>query len=147
MPADDVRAKVHEWASQLFRGVELLDSGTIFVPGFGSTALFIEVDDVFEGRHLRVLVDAPVLVDVPLTDDLFQYIGAKSNDFVFGAFTVRMDYDGAQQGILCFRQTLLGDAIDKIELEVATKVVALTADDLDDNLKRRFGGRRFDERG
>ena len=143
MTANDLRPKVHQWLSEMFKGVEQRDSGVLFVPGFGSTALFVSVEDVFRDQHVLVRVDAPILLDVPVTNELLQYMGMKSNDFVFGSFTLLLDSDAARTGILAFRQTLLGDALDKVELEVATTIVALTADELDDNLQRRFGGQRY----
>lgn len=143
MAASDLKTKVLEWLDDMFKGVELLDTGGILVPHFGSTALFVDVDDVFDGKYTRVRVDAPVLMDVPVTDELLAYIGMRSNSFLFGGFALMMETDSARTGILSFRQTLLGDALDRVELEVATNLVALTADDLDDNLQRRFGGRRF----
>jgi hypothetical protein len=141
MAAVDIHPKVVEWLKEMFRGVD--DRGDfIFVPGFGSTALFIDIDDVFDGQHVRVQVDAPILMEVAINAELLQYIGYRSNDFAFGHLAIRRD-DASNTGILVFRQTLLGDALDKIELEVAAHVVALTADRLDNDLQMRFGGQLF----
>lgn len=145
MPASDLKPKVFQWLDSMFNSVQWTDSGTILVPGFGSTALFVSVQDVFNNQYVQVRVDAPILLDVPITSELLQYIGVKSSDYVFGSLALLTDSDAAQTAVLCFRQSLLGDALDQVELQVATQVVALTADDLDDNLKRRFGGRRFHE--
>lgn len=142
MPAADIQPKVLQWLREMFNGVEEQDGGSIFVPGFGSTALFVYVQDVFENQHVRVLIDAPILIGVPVTKDLYEYIGYRSNDFVFGSFAL-VHSQGEKTGILVFRQTLLADALDKVELELASQVVAITADDLDNDLTVRFGGRTF----
>lgn len=140
--AADLTPKVSEWLNEMFHSVEHTDSGGFFVPHFGSTALFIGIDDVFDGRHTRVRIDAPILLDVPVNGELLQYIGYRSNDFLFGSFVLIRE-DQQQLGILAFRQTLLGDALDKIELEAACHVVAITADNVDNDLQLRFGGRLF----
>jgi hypothetical protein len=142
MPANDVKPKVLEWLNSFYNGVEELESGALFVPGFGSTALFVWVEDVFDNEYVRVRIDAPVLIEVPVNSELLNYIGIKSNDFLFGGFAL-MQVEGERTAALVFRQTLLGDALDSVELELATKVVAITADQLDNDLQLRFGGRVF----
>ena len=142
MAVEELQAQVAGWLNTLFSGVEELSDGSFHVPNFGTSAIDVHVEEVFGGRHTRVRVDAYVLMEVPITTKLMKYIGERSNDFVFGHLAVIRDEE-AETGTLVFRQTLLGDAIDEVELKLACQVTALTADNLDEDLIRNMGGRLY----
>ena len=143
MSAATMQPQIVEWLNELYEGTEVRDD-YIFVPSFGSTALFVYVDEWFEGERVRVLIQAPILMDVPITSELIYYIGVRSGDFAFGHLALLNDDRDSSMGTLVFEYMLLGDTLDKVELEAATAVVAVTADSLDDGLQSRFGGGVFD---
>jgi len=141
--ADELKITVELWLSEKFKGVEVRDDGRIFVPRFGSTALFASVKEAFQGRHVIVVLESPVLVDVPVTRELLEYVGYKSALYLFGHLAVAGHTGVGTTGHLIFRHTLLGDSLDKMELVLTAGLVAATANRLDDDLQVRFGGKRF----
>jgi len=52
--------------------------------------------------------------------------------------------DGSTARIL-FKHTLLGDYLDPDEIEAAVILVAFSADDIDDEIAKLFGGTRFSD--
>ena len=141
--AGELKITVELWLSERFKGVEERDDGRIFVPRFGSTALFVSVKEAFQGKHVTVVLESPVLVDVPITRELLEYIGYKSGVYLFGHLAAVGHEGVGTPGHLIFRHTLLGDSLDKEELALTAGLVAATANRLDDDLQVRFGGRRF----
>lgn len=111
--------------------------GDFSVP-YGSTTAFVNVVEASEG-YACVEVWAPVVHDVPLGPELFRFVA--ESGFMFGRLAVERTGDGLGQVI--FVHALLGDTLDPEELFVALGAIATTADDLDDELVARFGGRRL----
>ncbi len=108
-----------------------------------TTWLFVLVDEVFDQQYTRVQVFAPILRDLPITDELIRYVAMQSNtDFAFGALALAVE---GERPLLSFGYSLLGDTLDDDELEVAVDYVAVTADNLANQLRPRFGGAFFNE--
>ncbi len=144
LEVEELSLRLGTWLDGLFTDVERRDDGSFHIPHFGTAALDVYVEKVFGGRYTRVRVDATVLVDVDVNTKLLKYVGERSDDFVFGHLCVIRDDNGGS-GRLVFRHTLLGDALDEVELALACQVTALTADDLDETLAEMFGGRLYVE--
>lgn len=140
---DELKITVELWLTDKFKGVEVREDGRIFVPRFGSTALFVSVKEAFQGKHVIVVLESPVLVDVPITRELLEYVGYKSGLYLFGHLAVVGHNGVGTTGHLIFRHTLLGDSLDKTELTLTAGLIASTANRLDDDLQVRFGGKRF----
>ena len=121
-----------------------LISGGYQVP-FESTAVNIRVIEQGEGDDARVLLKmlAPVLRNVQETPDLFRWIATEGTSYLFGNACWNPDPDRPGYGMISFDHTLLGDFLDSAELRGALGAVAVTANDLDDELQPRFGGQRF----
>lgn len=79
-------------------------------------------------------------VEVPYSADLGYFLLTTNHTLGFGAFS----YD-PRHGAVWLRHTLLGTALDLPELQTAVLAVATTAAGLDQEIKDRFGGRRFQE--
>jgi hypothetical protein len=105
---------------------------------FDSTAVIINVLEQ-ETRTL-VMMYVPVLREVPATPELFKYIAIEGQQYYFGSLRYLPD---VEQGLVSFEQTLLGDYLDSDELMSALAALASTGNDLDDELQKRFGGKRF----
>ena len=84
----------------------------------------------------------PALLDVPVTPALFEYV-ATNNKYRFGKLSVIILESG--KAVVEVGYALLGTYLDPEELTVAVGMVAGLADDLDDEMKAKFGGRRFHE--
>lgn len=135
--ADETRMKVQRILSS--NGTVELSGENLFVK-MGSTVARITVIDWGDGNTL-VKIDAPILFDVPVTDELYKYVAQNSNKRFFGALGLVEGDDGL--AILHMDQTILGDTLDEPELMFAVVLVAQTADKLDDELQSRFGGQRL----
>jgi hypothetical protein len=121
-----------------------IDDDGDFVVQAGSTVAFVQVFEHSNGKATLVNILAPVLLDVPLSADLYQHVAVHADDYVFGHLSLDINPDGAT-GRIMMRHTLLGDYLDKDELLYATMGLAGVADTLDDELKASFGGRRLSD--
>lgn len=115
-----------------------IDGDNDFVFPLGSAVAFGRVLDWGDG-DVVFNVFSPVLHEVPLSEDLFRYVATEF--FVLGNFIVKVDESG-KTGRLDFNYRLFANDIDQSELQKAVSAVVTTADGLDDELQKRFGGRR-----
>jgi T3SS (YopN, CesT) and YbjN peptide-binding chaperone 1 len=132
-----VRARVQGMLTQLVGSVSIDRDGNFFFQQ-GSTQVFVRMLD----KEDFVVADvfAPVLWDVPVTPELYKYVAEATNSWLFGHLMMFMNEDGNAN--LFFKHDLLADYIDSEELDATVACVALNADELDDELKGRFGGKR-----
>jgi len=86
-----------------------------------------------------VAVRAIVVREAELSKDLLEYLLRKNHNMRFGAFEIDDD------GNVIFRHTIVGSTCDKNELEASTKAVMFTADNLDEEISQRFGGKRMED--
>jgi hypothetical protein len=105
--------------------------------GFGSARVFIDVLPVLE-ESTAVRLSSPVLSGIDLSAELAHELLRLTAEQPFG----RYSYAPARREVW-FEHAILGDDLDKIELESAIDVVATNADGHDDALAERFGGRRY----
>jgi hypothetical protein len=146
-----VKDKVQRFAKQLFNIVELNDDGSLSIP-YESTHVFIEVFDTTstdpEFNKFKkdndlsftiVSVWAMVLVDVKPSNELYKWVAIDGQDFDFGGFKVIIRDDGLANVV--YRNAIGGDSLDAGELKEALLSVAATADNNDEILKSRFGGK------
>jgi hypothetical protein len=104
---------------------------------FGSARVFVDVRP-FLGESTVVRVASPVLSRVELGDELALRALAIADGSPLGRFSY-LD----ERKELWFEHTLLGDALDPEELELAVGTVARVADAEDDGLAAAFGGLRY----
>jgi len=105
--------------------------------GFGSARVFVDVLPVLEDST-AVRASSPVLSDIDLSDDLALELMRLAAERPFGRYA----YQPGRREVW-FEHAILGDDLDRVELESAIEVVADTADGQDDMLAERFGGRRY----
>jgi hypothetical protein len=99
-------------------------------------------DNEGEPRTL-VLVSAPLLTSVPATPELFEWVARHGGSRWFGHVEVHEDDENSGHVNLLFSHTLLGDLIDQPELEVTMWGVLQAANEWDDELQEKFGGKRW----
>lgn len=150
-----VKDKVQRFAKEVFSQVLLDDDGDLVVP-YESTRVFISViekdidSDVaafFEQHqlsHTFIEVWAPIIVDVKPSSALYEWVATDGQDFNYGGCRVIFRGD-AKNAEVIFRVSLPGDTLDPGELKDALLAVAVTADNLDDELRKRFGGKRIED--
>jgi hypothetical protein len=110
-----------------------------YVLGLDSARVFI-VPTWLESEMTVARVFAITNLDVPVTAELTKYLLAKNLDFVIGSFALDAD-----NGAVWFNHNVLGDHVSPEELEATLAAVAQTANQFDDEIKDRFGGRLYVE--
>src|SRR5215211_489784 len=136
-----LKDKVQRYLSELVNSFEVTRDGD-FTFQQGLSRIFIRCDTWYEDRTL-VRLTVPLLLDVEPSADLFEYVALHADDFVFGHLAAhRNEQDRVD---LFFVHILLGDYLDPEELMSAVGGMAVSADELDNELQAEFGGRRFHE--
>jgi hypothetical protein len=95
-----------------------------------------------EPRSL-VRISAPLLRGVTPSPQLYEYLARETPRFYFGSIAVWDDEEEKGKLALTLGHTLLGDYLDEEELKAAMFGILGSADDLDDQLKQKFGGKRW----
>lgn len=135
--------KVQRILTSELNDVRLTKNG--FAIEHGSTACFIEIlewvpDNDGNPRSL-VHIWAPLGREVKPTLELYRWAATEGQNTHFGSVSV-IERDGGDC-LVMFDATLLGDYIDPAELMTAAMGVIFSADQLDDVVRDRFGGKRY----
>jgi hypothetical protein len=109
-----------------------------FIVQRGSARVFIRPIEQ-EGRTFVRIVSV-TNVGVKVDGELTRFLATENADLAFGKFS--LNEDGPY---VLFGHNLLGDFLNRRELAVAVGAIGETADEYDDRIKARFGGRRFME--
>ena len=134
----ELRELIETKLTELLEGYAVDDKGS-YVFGFESARIFV-VPAWLPDERTVVRVFAITNLDVPVTARLTSYLLAKNLDFVLGAFGL-----DEEAGAVWFNHNLLGEYLVGDELEATLAAVAQTANELDDEIKDRFGGRLYAE--
>lgn len=79
---------------------------------------------------------APVVFGAEITGDLALHLLRKNDGMRFGGFSLN------DEGTVFFQYSVVADTVDKEEFKACILAVAQTADEYDDELMKRWGGRR-----
>jgi len=90
-----------------------------------------------------VQLSCPILWEVDPTPALFEWVARQGGNYYFGHVSVQDDNSAPGKLFLMMSHTLLGDYLDEEELSSAMYAMLGTADNLDDELKGKFGGKRL----
>jgi hypothetical protein len=88
-----------------------------------------------------VQLSCPILWEVDPTPAVYEWVARSS--YYFGHVTAYDDSSAAGKLFLVMSHTLLGDYLDEEELSSALYAMLGTSDNLDDELKGKFGGKRL----
>lgn len=83
-----------------------------------------------------VNVRAWVVMGAEMTPELMHYLLRQNDDFRFGGFGLDKEND------IFFEHTIVGSTLDKEELKASVLAVVGTSDRYDDEIQRKWGGRR-----
>lgn len=112
-----------------------------------STAVHLRVIDWGKTKdgepQTLVRISAPVLYGVKPTPELYQYLVREAPTKWFASFTVADDANNAGMLVVSMAHTLLGDYLDEMELSATMFGVLGAADEQDDIIQKRFGGKRW----
>lgn len=139
----ELKDKVQRYLTEFFR-VEVDSDGDFVVRG-GSTAVWIRCGVLEEVKDQPTIVEvlARILSGVTPTPELFEYVATSADDHTLGHLSLAKE-DGGTYGIWMTHR-LLGDYLDAEEIRWAVGGILWAVDELDDDLKARFGGRRLVE--
>jgi hypothetical protein len=112
-----------------------------FHGAFGSARVFVEVLPVLDDST-AVRVSSPVLSQIAMKDELALRLLELGRKQPFGAFA-----HVAARDEVWLQHAILGDDLDRVELETAIDAVAAIADGCDDALADEFGGLRYADLG
>lgn len=143
----DLRSKLLAWLSASYRDVQMEPNGWITIPDIGPSVIQIETSLV-QGGHLKAEVFAPLVLDVPLSTELFRYVAMEGGRFHFGVISLDAGEDGSDElALLQFSHSLLADNLQRDELLAVVWLVAATIVSHAPELQRRFGGVLYAEIG
>jgi hypothetical protein len=139
MPRDisAVIEQVRGYLVELFGSAEVDGDGD-FMFRHGSTQVWVGVKP-FHTDHTVVRIYALTNANVPPTPELFRFVATRGT-YVFGHLRCT---EAAGRVTVYFSHSLLGETLDPESFKVAVYMVAGIADELDDEIRRRFGGETF----
>lgn len=140
----ELRDQVQRVLSEGVGSVEVTQEGHVTFR-HESSRVFVACreQELGEGRsRLLVQITAPVLFEVPPTPELFEYVATNADNWLFGHLSATRD-EGTVH--IFITHTLLGDYLDAEELRAAAFGIAISTNELDDEMQQRFGGRRSHE--
>jgi hypothetical protein len=140
-PAPDLeakRAEVQKILIDMFGKIEVTKDSE-FTFAYGSTRIFVDVFAVSGGSNV-VNVYAIATIDLPPSEELFRFLALNADASLFGHLGA-----AEREGMIdvVFSHRLLADHLDRQELERTVATVATTANEVDDVIVQRFGGRRY----
>jgi hypothetical protein len=106
-----------------------------YVVPMGSTFANVNVYPWGE-TDATVNVRAWVVMGAEMTPELMHYLLRQNDDFRFGGFGLDKEND------IFFEHTIVGSTLDKEELKASVLAVVGTADRYDDEIQRKWGGRK-----
>lgn len=113
------------------------------IPGWmirqGSAVIHVTVVPWRDGMHL-VKITSYVVRGPELLPTCLRFLLDENQTKAFGGFAVDSDGD------IVFRQSLLAEFCEKDELKIVIGAVSFTADQMDDVITQRWGGRRATDR-
>ena len=132
--------KILPWMQEMFgdfagQRKEVPEFGVLVGSAFAQTSIypFGESDAVISTR-------AYVVTGAELTADLMHYLLRENDRMTFGAFGLD------EEGDIFFEHSILGATADKEELKSSVSSVVLIADEYDDNIVEKWGGKRAIDR-
>lgn len=138
MSQDQVRSKVQRLLTDFVGNVQVSRDGDLGIT-YNSARVIVNFKE-FQNDTTIVKVWSPMLREVKLTPDVYKWVATEGQYKFFAHAKVMEGEDGT--GMIVWEHDLLGDYIDADELRFAVASVAIGADELDDELQARFGGRR-----
>jgi len=108
----------------------------------GSTKVFVDVSP-FGDESTVIRLWAPVLIEVTPSNELYEYVALNADAYVFGHLHACLTESGTVN--ILMSHNLLGDFIDRDEIGRALYAVVGTADGIDNELQKRFGGKLLSE--
>jgi hypothetical protein len=123
--------------------ITMADDGDVILR-HESAALTVSVSEWYpdeEGRNTVVQVSAPILWEVKRTAALYEWVATTGQSYLFGRTACNTGADASLTNV-AFEHNILGDNLDEPELVATVTALISTANNLDDELQKKFGGKR-----
>jgi hypothetical protein len=133
-----LRSLTEKYLTESFGGY-LKDQNGNYVLQAGSARIMIIPMDWVDGQTLVKIV-ALVSKDAEPADAVAKFVAEENLKLIFGKFSIEPN-----ARMIFYEHTLLGDFMNRKELEIAVKAIASTADKYDDEIQAKFGGKKFGE--
>ena len=133
-----LRRKVERYLEELFGAYEV-DADDDFVVASGSAAVWVRPIELVADRT-GVRIWSVTNLDLRVDDELTRFIATENANLLFGVLYLEEGRPAVAVG-----HTLLGEFLNRRELEVSVTEIAEAADRYDDQIKARFGGRLLTE--
>jgi hypothetical protein len=137
-----VREKVERYLQDLVGELEGGPDGP-FSFRKGSARVFVVVQSLAD-RWTLVTIQVGVLFYVPASEVLYRHVALHAGDLLFGTLSLRPTERPGYVDVVLLH-SLLGDYLDREELNVAVQAIATAADAMDNQLQDHFGGIRYHE--
>lgn len=131
-------AKCRDYLTRLFGEVNVRETGEALALREGSTFVYVRAFPIGE-THSGVEVFSYVATGVRITEELMRFLLEYNLKLTLGGFGLSSLDDG--RGSVLLTHTILGESITKEQLYASVSSIAKVADDLDDQIVNRFGGR------
>jgi hypothetical protein len=92
-----------------------------------------------------VNIFALVLFEVDVSNELFKWVATEGQNYDYGAFRIFIDSDNPKKCNVQYQYRIAGDNLDPGELKGALAAVAFTSDNEDDELQKKFGGKKWSD--
>lgn len=140
-----LNATLEEWCLKLVNPVSKFRGGMIRLP-VGSTVVWVEAQE-FGPEHFGVLVSGNVLHNVAHSDELALELLTSDhfNEYYTGSWAVTEWHEDPSTFLLDYRVCLFANQLDEAELEAAILLVAHVADQHDEELQAKYGGKLWSE--
>lgn len=133
-----LRSTIENYLSESFSNY-LRDQKNNYILQAGSARVIVMPEDWLNGQTL-VRVFSVINVDAPITPELTKYLACENLKVLFGKFSLE-----PTRPAIFFEHVLLGDFLNRKELEVAVGAVGVIADKYDNEIKDKFGGKMIGE--
>ena len=140
MSVEEVKEKVRRILTDHFGSVRVNRDGVVFFENESAIGI-VEVVDWGDGDTI-VKVQSPLLRDVDLTPEVFRWVAVEGQQKWFAHARVSVDADNPRKGAILWEYDILGNALDPEELMHCVGAVMAVANEIDDDLQKRFGGRK-----
>jgi hypothetical protein len=131
----EIQKRVLEILAQMAEHIEASPDGLFSFP-FDTTRVFARVLDA-DGAPI-VAVWAVTNVDVPASPELYEFVAKNADNWLFGHLGAKEE---SGKVLVALSHRFAGDFLDAEEFRGAVGAIAVTARQIDGDIKEKFGGR------
>ncbi len=129
------KKKVEKYLTELYENLERAEN--FYRIRYGSTAIIVSIFN-WQEKLIFVRIQALVLKELVENFEIYTYIANINRSCFYG----KLNYFPKEKALI-FEHFLLGEYLERDELDSVVLSLAIVADKIDDELKSKFGGKRF----